>query len=116
MLLCMQESEHHGVGIGRGKGEVEDGARRPAIAAHDSFELVLRADKKSQRYLFALNPHTRDTREDEITLNGNYWSGMDLGVGSGIPVPSTIQNNETRLRLRLHPGEGTVIALQRRND
>jgi hypothetical protein len=86
---------------------------KPADCAQDSFELVLRADEHDRRYLFALNPHTRDTREDQITVAGHYTHCLDLGVGSGVPVPVSFQKGATSFRLRLHPGEGTVIALGR---
>ncbi len=88
-------------------------ASKPADCEPDSFELVLRADDHGRRYLFALNPHTRDTREDQITVAGQFARCMDLGVGSGVPVPVSLQPGQTSFRLRLHPGEGTVISLGR---
>jgi hypothetical protein len=97
---------------------------KPAAVEHDAFELVLREDTRGQRYLFALNPDTRETREAEITLAGSYPRCADLGIGSGIPIPVSVANHnsairhpqsaiQTRFRLRLHPGEGTVISLGR---
>ncbi|MCX6924394.1 MAG: hypothetical protein NT154_14450, partial [Verrucomicrobia bacterium] len=86
---------------------------KPADCEHDSFELVLCADDHGQRYLFALNPDTRDTREAQLTVAGQFPHCRDLGVGTGISMPVALQQDETRFRLRLHPGEGTVISLGR---
>jgi hypothetical protein len=86
---------------------------RPASCAKDSFELVLREDKHGRRYLFALNPHTREVRQDEIALAGNYTRCTDLGIGSGVPIHVSNANNVTRFSLRLFPGEGTAIELKR---
>src|SRR5436190_9695059 len=85
--------------------------QKPAAAEKDLFELVLREDRRGHRYLFALNPHTRDVREDEVRISGAYAHCVDLGVGSGVPVPAAVAGGETRFRLRLRPGEGTVVAL-----
>ena len=73
----------------------------------------MREDKRGRRYLFALNPHTREVREDEVTVAGQFSHCVDLGVGSGVPLPVSVENSGTRFRLRLHPGEGTVVWLAR---
>ena len=82
-------------------------------AATNSFELVLREDKHENRYLFVLNPHTRESRQDDLTLAGRFSRCTDLGIGSGVPLPLSLNDSETRFTLRLHPGEGTVISLRR---
>jgi hypothetical protein len=87
--------------------------KRPAACRRDSFELVLREDRLGHRYLFALNPHTRDVREDQVTVAGRFLHCVDLGVGSGVPVPGRVGDDQTQFQLRLHPGEGTVISLAR---
>jgi len=86
---------------------------RPASCAQDSFELVLREDKHGHRYLCALNPSTREVRQDEVIVAGKYQHCSDLGVGSGIPIPVTQDGQSTRFTLRLEPGEGTAIQLSR---
>ncbi|MEY2429564.1 MAG: beta-galactosidase [Verrucomicrobiota bacterium] len=95
--------------------EILDSAigKKPADCAKNSFELVLREDKHRNRYLFVLNPHTREIREDELILDGRFARCMDLGIGSGVPMPVGLNKAETKLTLRLHPGEGTVIQLSR---
>jgi hypothetical protein len=85
---------------------------KPAACAENRFELVLREDKRDYRYLFVLNPHTRDIREDEITVSGRYPHCTDLGVGSGLPLPVSAEVSQTKFHVRLHPGEGTVILLR----
>jgi hypothetical protein len=85
---------------------------KPAACADNGFELVLRDDKRRHRYLFVLNPHTRDIREDEITVSGRYPHCTDLGIGSGLPLPVSADASQTGFHLRLHAGEGTVISLR----
>ena len=85
--------------------------QRPARCEKDAFELVLRQDRQGRRYLFALNPHTREAREDEVILSGQYLACTDLGVGSGVPVPARVKDGIITIRLRLEPGEGTVLRL-----
>jgi hypothetical protein len=85
---------------------------RPASCVNDQFELVLREDKHGHRYLFALNPSAREVRTDDVLLAGNFSRCVDLGVGSGVPVPVSHSDKTTRMKLHLAPGEGTVIALR----
>ena len=87
--------------------------KKAASSAKNAFELVLREDKRGNRYLFALNPDTREIRHDDLTLAGRFSRCMDLGIGSGVPLPVSLNKSETKFSLRLHPGEGTVIALLR---
>jgi hypothetical protein len=87
--------------------------QKPAACEHDLFELVLREDRRGHRFLFVLNPHTRELREGEVVIAGSFSHCLDLGIGSGLPVPTSVTGAETRLRLLLHPGEGTVISLER---
>ena len=84
--------------------------KKPFSCDGDTFELVLRANETGRRYLCVLNPHTRDVREGHITVAGEFRA-VDMGIGSGIPVPCSVKNNETQFKLRLHPGEATAIAL-----
>jgi hypothetical protein len=90
-----------------------DGAirQRPATCAHDAFELTIRSGKGG-RYLCVLNPDTRAVREDEVVVSGNYPGSLDLGVGSGVQVPAKVLDGVTRFKLRLHPGESTVVELK----
>jgi hypothetical protein len=101
----LQSLFYHALNLGIG--------RRPAACQRDAFELVLREDRRGHRYLFALNPHTRDIREDQVTVAGRFLHCVDLGVGSGVPVPGRVADDQTQFQLRLHPGEGTVISLAR---
>lgn len=85
---------------------------RPATCQRDSFELVLREDKRKHLYLCVLNPDARRSRTDTITVAGAFPHCQDLGVGSGLPIPVLTANDQTDFQLALAPGEGTVIFLQ----
>ncbi len=84
--------------------------QRPARCSHDAFELCTRSGSNG-RFLCVLNPDTRETREDNVIVQGSYPASRDLGVGSGVPMPGVVRNGETQFKLRLRPGESTVIAL-----
>jgi hypothetical protein len=84
--------------------------QRPARCVHDAFELTIRSGKGG-RYLCVLNPDTRETRDDELIVVGKYASSEELGIGSGVPMPVDVREEETRFKLRLHSGESTVIFL-----
>jgi hypothetical protein len=90
-----------------------DGAigKRPASCSHDAFELTIRTGKKG-RYLCVLNPDTREVREDDVAVQGRYAGSKDLGIGSGVRLPLQAKDGETRFKLRLHPGESTIIELK----
>jgi hypothetical protein len=83
--------------------------KRPARCAHDSFELTIRTGSAG-RFLCVLNPHTRDIREDEVVLAGRFRC-VDLSVGPGIPLKAEKHDNETHFKIRLHPGESTIVQL-----
>ena len=86
---------------------------RPASCREDSLELVLREDKHGHRYLFVLNPSLREIHQDKVTVLGKYKRCTDLGVGSGVPIPSSSDDTTTTFMLRLEPGQSTAIDLSR---
>jgi len=90
-----------------------DGAigQRTASCANDAFELAIRSGN-SGRYLCVLNPDTRGIREDSLSVAGNYRGSEDMGIGAGVPLPVGVRDGATHFKLRLHPGESTVIHLK----
>jgi hypothetical protein len=86
---------------------------REVSSEKNAFELVVREDKRGHKYLFVLNADTRAIREDTIRLGGKVSCCVDLGIGSGVPVPLVKGDpGMTTFKLRLHPGEGTVVAVE----
>jgi hypothetical protein len=85
--------------------------KRSVRCAHDAFELTIRSGKGG-RYLCVLNPDTREIHKDELIVQGSYRDCQDLGIGSGAPLPVHNVDGETRFKLRLHPGESTMIGLK----
>ena len=109
-----------------------------AASDHHAFEMVTRQDGRGQRYLFVVNPDLSDPAVDYVTVDGEYSSVIDLGIGSHCQVPlaprqpmavssrsdctsrDTIGTlfisvsslpGRTTFQLRLAPGEGTVLQL-----
>ncbi len=109
-----------------------DGQR--ACTLYDRFELVLRTDGKRD-YLAVMNYDLGNAFEDRVVLKGEYARAYDLGIGPRFAVPlaghavretlkmpydSGIQYiddhvpaGSTGFWLKLEPGEGTIIALER---
>ena len=104
-----------------------------------SFEMVMRQDPGGQRYLFIINPDLEDTATDYVTVDGEYGSVTDLGIGAHAAIalaprqPMAVNSRyadapsrhsdgtmlmtvrslpgRTTFQMRLAPGEGTVLKL-----
>ena len=85
---------------------------RTAWCETDKLELVTRISNTGKRYLFALNTSPNKVAEDTVFVEGKFDSLTDLGVGRTFPVASWRQAGVTGFRLRLEPGDSTVIALE----
>ena len=111
-----------------------------ASSSRHVFEMVTRQDGTGQRYLFITNQSLTDTAMDYVTVDGEYTSVTDLGIGSHCSValaPRTPMSvcsrydstsrytdgtgfvtvsslpGRTTFQMRLAPGEGTVLKLER---
>lgn len=91
---------------------VKDNTKRDVFTESGVFRVVLR-ESEQYLYLFVVNPDLYEQQEDVIVLAGSHPGAVDLGCDAAFPVKSTIGNDTTRFKLRLHPGEGTVIRVNR---
>jgi len=91
---------------------VKEHTPRDVSTASGLFRIVLRESDK-HLYLFVVNPDLYDAQEDEIVLAGEHPDAVDLGCDVAFPVKSRVSDGTTRLRLRLAPGEGTVVRVNR---
>jgi hypothetical protein len=80
--------------------------------AQGHFRLVLRHSSR-YLYLFVFNTDLRHARTDQVLLAGEHGGAVDLGFEVAFPVPTRVERGTTRLSLRLAPGEGTVVRLER---
>lgn len=77
--------------------------------------MVVREDGDGQQYLFITNPDLRKAIADDVTVDRAYSRVIDLGISREMTVPiaerAQGEDARTRLRMRLAPGEGTVLKL-----
>jgi hypothetical protein len=64
-------------------------------------------------YFFVVNPDYHHPQEDTVNFSGEYRGAVDLGCDAAFPVNTMTTKGITAFRLRLHPGEGTVIRLDK---
>ncbi|HCU38046.1 MAG TPA: hypothetical protein DGT21_22220 [Armatimonadetes bacterium] len=60
-----------------------------------------------------MNPDYYADREDRIILSGQYGDAVDLGCDVAFPVKTTFARGAAAFDLRLAPGEGTVVRLEK---
>jgi len=87
-------------------------AAEPAWSHEGRLEVVLRQAEDGGQYLCVLNPDAEAAREDLICLRQAPKAVLDLGVAGGARVPLTVVEGQPAVRLRLYPGEGTVLWLR----
>lgn len=89
---------------------VADHTQRDTATKNGSFRAVLRVSQ-NHYYVFIVNPDCYESKEDTIVVTGKYGNAVDLGCDAAFPVKTTHAHGATAFRLRLAPGEGTVIRL-----
>lgn len=92
--------------------QVEATTPRDFYSAGRGFRIVGR-ESADHLYLFVVNPDHYADREDRIILSGEYGDAVDLGCDAAFPVKTTFARGATAFDLRLAPGEGTVVRLEK---
>jgi len=92
--------------------QVEATTPRDFYSAGRGFRIVAR-ESDDHLYLFVVNPDYYADREDRVILSGQYGDTVDLGCDAAFPVKTTFARGSTAFDLRLAPGEGTVVRLER---
>ena len=88
--------------------------RRDAWVRSGNVEMVVRGKgSNTPRYLSMLNWDFTQSLATEALVHGAYRQVTDLTVEDGFPVPATVNNGITRIPVRLGPGEGILLQLQR---
>ncbi|MDD5706074.1 MAG: beta-galactosidase [Kiritimatiellae bacterium] len=93
-------------------GVLADSAWYTARTGSPDMELLVRDGDGGERYLGLCNRNVRWPTEAEVTVLGEYPNPLDILIPGWFPVTSTIAQGCTLLRVRLEPGEWTVIRLK----
>ena len=90
---------------------VKDTCERTARSASPDLEILVREGNQGQKFLGLRNRDVEEPLETTVIVTGQYKNPMDLLVPGWFPVPSDIIGNKTILRIRLDPGDWTLIRL-----
>ncbi len=88
-------------------------APREAWCEDAKMGLIVREGKGGVRYVVAFNRSVDEAVESEVRLAWPVRKATDLGVRTGAAVPLRKQGAGVSFRLRLEPGEGTVVKTER---
>jgi hypothetical protein len=87
---------------------IDGAAPREAWCEDAKIGLIVREGKDGVRYVVAFNRSADETIEDDVHLAWPVRKATDLGVRTGAAVPVS----KGSFRLRLEPGEGTVVKVE----
>ncbi|MCK4400951.1 beta-galactosidase [bacterium] len=80
----------------------------------ENIKLVFRESPKGW-YVYAVNLDWRKIRDVEIYITQQFKQAADMGLETPIAVKLNYMDGITRFRLKLAPGEGTVIYLEKQH-
>ena len=84
---------------------------RTATSPSSDLEILLREGNDGEKYLGVCNKNVEKPIETIVTVTGKYEHPMDLLVPGWCPVPAHIYGDKTILRIRLEPGDWTLLRL-----
>ena len=90
---------------------VQDVCERTATSPSSDLEILVREGKDGEKYLGLCNKNVEKPIETIVTVAGKYENPMDLLVPGWCPVPAHIYGHKTILRIRLEPGDWTLLRL-----
>jgi len=98
------------------RAELEEALRkadtRTALSPHPMLKTMVRDGADGKRYLGICNLDVANAVETAVAVRGKYLHALDLLVPGWFPVPASIQGDKTVLKVRLAPGDWTMILLQ----
>lgn len=84
---------------------------RTASSPSPDLEILVRKGDDGEKYLGLCNKNVEQPIETTVTVVGRYENPMDLLVPGSFPLPSDIFGQKTILRIRLEPGDWTLVRL-----
>jgi len=90
---------------------VKDTCERTAQSPNSDLEILVREGEHGEKYLGLCNRNVEEPIETTVIISGKYENPMDVLVPGWFPVPSDIYGDKTILRIRLAPGDWTLVRL-----
>ena len=86
---------------------------RTVRSGKGTYHLVLRRrpGQGQPLWLYLVNPDFDRVVADEVVVDGAFGAVDDVGLPLPFPVPFRLEDGCTRIRLKLQPGEGTLLRL-----
>jgi hypothetical protein len=94
------------------RAAIDRAAPREAWCEKADLGLIVREGKGGVRYVVALNRSADRAVEDVVRLTWAAKRAVDMGVATGAAVPLRKNGAGVSFRLRLEPGEGTVVKVE----
>ncbi len=90
---------------------VKDACERTAQSPDSDLGILVREGEHGEKYLGLCNRNVEEPIETTVIISGKYENPMDILVPGWFPVPSDIYGDKTILRIRLAPGDWTLVQL-----
>jgi hypothetical protein len=87
-------------------------APRTAFAPCADLEIAVRDKPGGEKYLCLCNRNVETPLETTVTVQGAYRQALDVQIPGWFPVPAEVSRNQTLLKVRLDPGDFTLILLK----
>jgi len=87
---------------------------RKAWVTSGNVEMVIRQDEggTGPLYISLLNWDYRHALTTSVMIDGEYSRVTDLSIPDGFPVPAAVHAGQTRIPMKLGPGEGLMLMLE----
>jgi hypothetical protein len=85
---------------------------RTAISPEPDLKILVRENGVDDKYLCLCNKNVENAVETTVTVKGKYSQAFDIIVPDWSPVPLEANSNETIVKVRLDPGDFTLILLK----
>ena len=85
--------------------------QRTAVSQADDLKILVRETADGQKYLCLCNRNVEKAVEAAVTVQGRYVQAVDVVVPGWCPVPLETKTDRSIVKVRLDPGDFTMILL-----
>jgi hypothetical protein len=87
-------------------------AQRTASAPAEDLQIAVRDKPDGEKYLCLCNRNVETPLETTVSVRGVYRQTLDVQIPGWFPVPAEVSQNQTLLKVRLDPGDFTLILMK----